>query len=110
MKQIYHNIPKLDIQLVVAVPPGRTTIAHEQVLQGFVQGPITSSTMVSLEFEPATLFRNWVHEGEDGEDRQNWIVSSLIVSCKTELANHMSLKVGQRYLVADGGGGTFVVC
>lgn len=73
LRQIYENFPKLDIELVVAVPPGRSTIAHEQVLQAFVQGPITS-TAVSLESEPAALFRNWVHEGEND---QNWIVYIL---------------------------------
>ncbi|KAE8452472.1 hypothetical protein EG329_000374 [Mollisiaceae sp. DMI_Dod_QoI] len=83
LRQNYENFDKLDLELVIAVPPGRSTIAHEQVLQAFVQGPI-SSTAVSLESEPAALFRNWVHEGEDD---QNWIV-------------------GKRYLIADGGGGT----
>lgn len=77
LSQIYENFPKLDIELVIAVPPGRTTIVHEQVQQAFVQGPISSSTMVSLESEPAALFRNWVHEREDD---QNWIVSSFLVS------------------------------
>jgi hypothetical protein len=105
LRQIYENFPKLDIELVVAVPPGRSTIAHEQVLQAFVQGSI-SSTAVSLESEPAALFRNWVHEGEDD---QNWIVRILCFPGHY-LANQVSSKVGKRYLVADGGGGTAVSC
>ncbi|KUJ15479.1 uncharacterized protein LY89DRAFT_783615 [Mollisia scopiformis] len=83
LRQIYPKFDQLDLELVVAVPPGRSTIAHEQVLQSFIQGPIKSTT-VSLESEPAALFRNWVQEGENDQD---WVV-------------------GKRYLVADGGGGT----
>ncbi|KAF8862905.1 hypothetical protein BDZ45DRAFT_670808 [Acephala macrosclerotiorum] len=83
LRQTYKNFDNLDLKVVVAVPPGRETIAHAEVLQAFVQGPITS-TDVSLESEPAALFRAWVQENEDEED---WVV-------------------GKRYLVVDGGGGT----
>jgi hypothetical protein len=83
LQHIYENFPKLDIEIVVAVPPGRSEIAHEKVTQAFIQDPI-SSNAASLESEPAALFRNWVYEGEND---QNWIV-------------------GKRYLICDGGGGT----
>lgn len=75
LRQTYKNFDNLDLKVVVAVPPGRETIAHAEVLQAFVQGPITS-TDVSLESEPAALFRAWVQENEDEED---WVVSALLL-------------------------------
>ncbi|KAL2068743.1 hypothetical protein VTL71DRAFT_15081 [Oculimacula yallundae] len=83
LRSQYENFDRLEIEVVIAVPPGRTTIAHAQVTQAFVQAPLTSIS-VSLESEPAAMFRSWV---EDGKDHQDWVV-------------------GRRYLVADGGGGT----
>jgi hypothetical protein len=41
----------VDLEVVVAVPPGRSVIAHEQVLQAFIQGPIRAH-QVSLVSEP----------------------------------------------------------
>jgi len=55
---------EMEIEVVVAVPPGRSVIAHEEVLQAFVQGPI-SKKQVSLVSEPEALFRSWIAEGED---------------------------------------------
>ncbi|KAJ5035441.1 uncharacterized protein L3040_007909 [Drepanopeziza brunnea f. sp. 'multigermtubi'] len=78
----YANFDRFDIEVVVAVPPGRTTIAHAEVLRAFIQSPLTC-TSVSLESEPAAMFRSWL-EGENPED---W-------------------EVGRTYLIADGGGGT----
>lgn len=75
LRQTYKNFDRLDLKIVVAVPPGRETIAHAEVLQAFVQGPITT-TAVSLESEPAALFRAWV---QDNEDDQDWVVSRLVI-------------------------------
>jgi hypothetical protein len=61
----------MDLEIVVAVPPGRSVIAHEQVLQAFIQGPI-SAHQVSLVSEPEALFRSWIAEGADTQD---WKVS-----------------------------------
>ena len=61
----------MELEIVVAVPPGRSVIAHEQVLQAFIQGPI-SAHQVSLVSEPEAMFRSWV---ADGVDTQDWKVS-----------------------------------
>ncbi|CZS89770.1 uncharacterized protein RAG0_01038 [Rhynchosporium agropyri] len=83
LKSQYDNFDRLEKIVVIAVPPGRTTIAHAQVTQAFVQAPLTS-TSVSLESEPAAMFRSWV---ENRKDDQDWVE-------------------GSTYLVVDGGGGT----
>ncbi|KAI9046587.1 hypothetical protein LZ554_009331 [Drepanopeziza brunnea f. sp. 'monogermtubi'] len=62
----YANFDRFDIEVVVAVPPGRTTIAHAEVLRAFIRSPLTC-TSVSLESEPAAMFRSWL-EGENPED------------------------------------------
>ncbi|KAH9212900.1 hypothetical protein DL95DRAFT_507873 [Leptodontidium sp. 2 PMI_412] len=83
LRSQYDNFDRLDTEVVIAVPPGRTNIAHSQVLEAFIQPPLTSAS-VSLESEPAAMFRSWV---EAGQDTQDWVV-------------------GKRYLAADGGGRT----
>lgn len=60
----------LDLEIVVAVPPGRSVIAHEEVLQGFIQKPILAH-QVSLVSEPEAMFRSWVN---DGVHTQDWKV------------------------------------
>ena len=55
------DLRSLDIEIVVPVPPGRTAIAHDEVLKAFIQGPITAD-QVSLVSEPEALFRAWVHD------------------------------------------------
>jgi hypothetical protein len=62
----------MELEVVIAVPPGRSVIAHEQVLQAFVQGPIRAH-QVSLVSEPEAMFRSWV---ADGIDTQHWKASS----------------------------------
>ena len=61
----------LDLEIVVAVPPGRSVVAHEAVLQGFIQKPILAH-QVSLISEPEAMFRSWVNEGVHTQD---WKVS-----------------------------------
>ncbi|KAG4436250.1 hypothetical protein IFR05_008269 [Cadophora sp. M221] len=82
LTRMYDFSGKLDIEIVVPVPPGRSAIAHAQVRDAFVQGGITRS-QVSLVSEPEALFRYWVHE----ERTHPWVP-------------------GQRFLVLDAGGGT----
>lgn len=65
----------LDLEVVIAVPPGRSVIAHEKVLQAFIQGPIREH-QVSLVSEPEAMFRSWVAEGLD---IQHWKVSSALL-------------------------------
>ncbi|KAL5321288.1 hypothetical protein ACEPPN_012103 [Leptodophora sp. 'Broadleaf-Isolate-01'] len=86
LRSQYDNFDRLDIEVVIAVPPGRTNIAHSQVLEAFIQPPLTSAS-VSLESEPAAMFRSWI---EAGQDTQDWVV-------------------GKRYLAADGGGRTCIL-
>jgi hypothetical protein len=52
------DLSKFDIEIVVAVPPGRTASAHAQVRKAFVQDPIKED-QVSLVSEPECLFRSW---------------------------------------------------
>ena len=75
---------KLDIEIVVAVPPGRSTLAHEEVRQAFIQGPIDSA-QVSLVSEPEAAFRSYVYELAD---KKHW------------------WEAEQKILMLDGGGGT----
>jgi hypothetical protein len=91
----------MDLEIVVAVPPGRSVIAHEQVLQAFTQGPI-SAHQISLVSEPEAMFRSWV---ADGVDIQAWEVSEP-QQLQTTLLTY--LQIGNTYLVCDGGGGTCV--
>ncbi|TGO24645.1 hypothetical protein BPAE_0098g00350 [Botrytis paeoniae] len=46
-KGMIPNLEDLKIEVIVPVPPGRSTVAHEQVRNALVQGPITSK-QVSL--------------------------------------------------------------
>jgi hypothetical protein len=64
------DLRNLDIEIVVPVPPGRTAIAHDEVLNAFIQGPITAD-QVSLVSEPEALFRAWVHD-EETHDWKVW--------------------------------------
>ncbi|KAF7908834.1 hypothetical protein EAE99_011704 [Botrytis elliptica] len=84
-KGMIPNLEDLKIEVIVPVPPGRSTIAHEQVRNALVQGPITSN-QVFLVSEPECSFGWWCHmEAEKGQ--HEW-------------------KVGTRYIVLDAGGGT----
>lgn len=74
---------KKDIEIVVTVPPGRSVLAHDQVHEAFIQGPIGKG-QVFLVSEPEAMFRSWVHSQDDPQHFQ----------------------VGGRYMVVDGGGGT----
>ena len=56
----------MELEVVVAVPPGRSVIAHEQVLHAFIQGPI-GAHQVSLVSEPEAMFRCWVADSVDVE-------------------------------------------
>lgn len=67
----YDRFQQLDLELVIAVPPGRSTVDHARVRQAFIQGLITS-TAVYVESEPAAMFRSWVH---DGQITRDWAVS-----------------------------------
>jgi hypothetical protein len=61
------DFDKLDIEIVVAVPPGRSAIAHAQVFNAFTQDPIRGD-QVSLVSEPECLFRSWVQDNLTSED------------------------------------------
>lgn len=66
-----HRDPRImDLEVVIAVPPGRSAVAHDEVLQGFIQGPIRAH-QVSLVSEPEAMFRSWV---ADGVDIEHWKV------------------------------------
>ncbi|PMD34669.1 hypothetical protein L207DRAFT_588183 [Hyaloscypha variabilis F] len=77
------SFDKQDIEIVVTVPPGRSVLAHDEVHKAFIQGPIGKG-QVFLVSEPEAMFRSWIHDGADSND----------------------FKVGGRYMVVDGGGGT----
>lgn len=68
----YDRFQQLDLELVIAVPPGRSAVDHARVRQAFIQGPIMS-TSVYIESEPAAMFRSWVY---DGQITRDWAVSS----------------------------------
>lgn len=72
LRQQYDHFDRLDLEIVITVPPGRSTVDHARVRQAFTQGTITS-TQVFLESEPAAMFRSWVNVGKDTRD---WVVSS----------------------------------
>jgi hypothetical protein len=71
LKLLLPNLEDLDIEIIVPVPPGRTAIAHDEVLKAFIQGPITADK-VSLVSEPEALFRAWVHGEETYDDWKVW--------------------------------------
>lgn len=50
-----------NIEIVVPVSPGRSTVTHDQVRKAFAQGPITSM-QVSLVSEPEAAFQWWVRK------------------------------------------------
>ncbi|KAK6596350.1 Chaperone protein DnaK [Botrytis cinerea] len=84
-KGVIPDLEDLKIEVIVPVPPGRSTIAHEMVRNALVQGPITSE-QVFLVSEPECSFGWWCHiEAEKGQ--HEW-------------------KIGTRYIVLDAGGGT----
>jgi hypothetical protein len=58
---------KKDIEIVVTVPPGRSVLAHDQVHEAFIQGPIGKG-QVFLVSEPEAMFRSWIHDGADTQD------------------------------------------
>lgn len=67
LRRTYDLFDMLDIEMVIAVPPGRSTIIHEKVRNAFVQGRIKSDA-VSLASEPASMFCSWVHESTKTQD------------------------------------------
>ena len=68
LRQLYDDRDnELDLEVVVTVPPGRSIISHEKVLQAFKQGPIKAG-QVSLVSEPEAMFRSWIHDGIDSQD------------------------------------------
>lgn len=67
LRLTYPRFDELKVEIVVAVPPGRSTVVHEEVRQAFVQGFITSND-VSLTSEPASMFCSWVHDHESSQD------------------------------------------
>lgn len=71
LRQTYDRFDQLDLEIVITVPPGRSTVDHARVRQAFIQKGI-SSTQVFIESEPAAMFRSWVHKGENDRD---WAVS-----------------------------------
>lgn len=89
------------VEIVVPVPPGRSAIAHEEVFRAFVQGPIKAS-QVSLVSEPEALFRWWLHEN----DIKDWKARLRFLSRASLLTT--ALQIGDRSIVTDVGGGTWV--
>jgi hypothetical protein len=55
------HFKKEDIEIAVTVPPGRSVLAHNEVRDGFIQGPIGPG-QVSLVSEPEAMFRSWIHD------------------------------------------------
>ena len=66
LRNLCDDFMELDLEIVVPVPPGRSAIAHDQVLKAFTQRPV-SGGQVSLVSEPEALFRIWVHEEKTSE-------------------------------------------
>lgn len=60
-------ISNYDIDIVVAVPPGRSVIDHDVIFQSFVQGPIQSH-QVFLVSEPEALLCSWTTREIDSHD------------------------------------------
>jgi hypothetical protein len=54
----------MDLEIVVAVPPGRSPEMHEQVRRAFAQRGVERK-QVTLVSEPECTFRSWVHAGRD---------------------------------------------
>lgn len=95
--KLKYSIPdfeRLDIEIVVPVPPGRSAIAHSQVLDAFVQSPISRS-QVSLVSEPEALFRAWVHE----EKNIDWEVryAKLCVAHNADLIGWTKISCTRRW-------------
>ncbi|KAH8756517.1 hypothetical protein BGZ57DRAFT_772360 [Hyaloscypha finlandica] len=84
LKESIGCFDKKDVEIVVTVPPGRSVLAHDQVHEAFIQEPIGKG-QVFLVSEPEAMFRSWIQGGADPQDFK---------------------KVGGRYMVVDGGGGT----
>lgn len=84
LKESIGCFDKKDVEIVVTVPPGRSVLAHDQVHEAFIQEPIGKG-QVFLVSEPEAMFRSWIQSGADPQDFK---------------------KVGGRYMVVDGGGGT----
>jgi hypothetical protein len=99
-----HDDRNFLLEIVVAVPPGRTFSAHNEIMEGFKQFGI-SAKQISLVSEPEAMFRAWV--ALDGE-RNNWKVGQCFDSSHIQDRMANCSKVGKRYLVCDGGGGTLV--
>lgn len=77
-KGVIPDLEDLKIEVIVPVPPGRSTIAHEMVRNALVQGPITSE-QVFLVSEPECSFGWWCHiEAEKGQ--HEWKVSRIEVN------------------------------
>lgn len=85
LREQYENFDRLRLEIVITVPPERSTLDHARYREAFCQGPV-SSEQIFIESEPAAMFRSWAHERIDDRD---WVV-------------------GKNYLVADCGGGTCV--
>ncbi|KAE9366137.1 hypothetical protein N431DRAFT_430296 [Stipitochalara longipes BDJ] len=83
LKESIGRFDMKDIEIAVTVPPGRSVLAHDQVHEAFMLNPIGRG-QVFLVSEPEAMFRSWLHDG----------------------ANPNEFKIGGRYMVVDGGGGT----
>lgn len=77
------DLNELDVEIVVPVPPGRAAIAHDQVRQAFIQGPIQNE-QVSLVSEPEALFRCWVHEEKTHDWKVPYFFRSIVLIRKTD--------------------------
>lgn len=75
LRQTYDRFDQLDLEIVITVPPGRSTVDHDRVRRAFMQKGVTS-TQVFMESEPAAMFRSWVDKGENDRD---WAVSSNLL-------------------------------
>jgi hypothetical protein len=73
LQRKYPDFHQLDLELVITVPPGRSTIDHDRVLRAFAQRSIPLSA-IFLESEPAAMFRSWVYSGES---TKQWKVSNI---------------------------------
>lgn len=69
------ELEKLDIEIVVPVPPGRSAVEHDLVRKAFIQSGFEAH-QVFLVSEPEAVFRAWIHE----VDSSDWRVSHSSIS------------------------------
>jgi hypothetical protein len=62
------HFEKESLEIVVTVPPGRSVLAHDQVRDAFVQGPVGHG-QIFLVSEPEAMFRSWIHDGADANPK-----------------------------------------